>query len=40
MKFFAVVALLGSASAYRLVKYDGTIQNPANSYGDTRTAGK
>ena len=39
MKFFAI-ALLASASAYKLVKYDGTIQNPANSFGDTRTAGK
>merc|ERR1712151_815572 len=40
MKFIAVLALLGSASTYRLVKYDNTIQNPANSFGDSRVAGQ
>ena len=40
MKFTAIVALLSVASAVKLVKYDGTIQNPANSFGDSRTAGK
>merc|ERR550514_415874 len=35
---FALFALLGSVSA---IKLDGPIdQTPANSYGDTRTAGK
>ena len=37
MKFFA---LLASAAAVEIGKYDGTIQNAANSFGDTRTAGK
>ena len=40
MKFFAVIALLATTSAYKLVKRDVTIQDAANSFGDTRTAGK
>ena len=36
MKFFALIA---SAAAVKLVKYDNTIQNPANSFGDSRVAG-
>ena len=37
MKFFALIA---SAAAIKLARYDGTIENAANSFGDTRTAGK
>ena len=40
MKFIAVFALLATASSYRLVRRDPEIQDAANSFGDTRTAGK
>merc|ERR1719263_863290 len=40
MKFFTAVALLASASAIKLARRDPTIQDAANSFGDTRTAGK
>ena len=40
MKFFAAIALLASVSAVKLQRRDPTIQDAANSFGDTRTAGK
>ena len=40
MKVFAVIALIGLASAHKLNRRDVEIQDAANSFGDTRTAGK
>ena len=41
MKFsLAVVALLGSVSAHKLVQRDPVVQEAENSFGDTRTAGR
>ena len=40
MKFFTAIALLATVSSYKLVRRDVTIQDAANSFGDTRTAGK
>merc|ERR1719473_1017904 len=41
MKFsLAIVALLGSVSSFKLARRDVTIEDAANSFGDTRTAGK
>merc|ERR1719473_1517459 len=39
MKFILLLAT-ANALTLRNMQYDGTIQNPANSFGDTRTAGK
>ena len=40
MKFYAILAFAAAASAFKLSKRDPTAQEAANSYGDTRTAGK
>merc|ERR1711934_206630 len=39
-KFFAAIALLASVAAVKIGRRDVTIQDAANSFGDTRTAGK
>ena len=40
MKFYTAIALLAAVSAVKIGRRDPTIEDAANSFGDTRTAGK